>query len=95
MLTVVAILFLPAIFVMSLYRLYQLPRDLIARRKWLNPTRRVTYACVSLFVYGALGAYTAYVTATLGGLVFQGLGNLDDVLSAAAALAGYPFIYLA
>jgi hypothetical protein len=95
MLTLVLLLFLPAVLALSLYRLVQLPRDLIAGRKWLNPKRRATSACASLLVYGALGAYTACVLAALAGLILRVPRGLDAILSAASLLAGYPFIYLA
>ena len=61
MLTLVAILFLPAVFVMSIYRLYQLPRDVLAGSKWLNSEHRLVYALASASTYLALGACTTYL----------------------------------
>ena len=94
MLTVIALLFFPVIFLMSLYRLYQLPCDLLAHRKWLNPKQRVVYAFGSFFAYAALGAYTGYVIATLAALIFLTPGTIGDFLSTASALVGYPFVYV-
>jgi len=53
MITVVAILFFPFVLAMSAFRLYQLPRDIVARRKWFNRSHLV------VAVQGAAGVTLA------------------------------------
>lgn len=95
----VSLLFLPVLLVLSLARLYQLPRDLIAARKRLGPVRRLAWGCALLVVYVALAASTACSLAGIAGLIEASVGTgpvgLEHVLSAASLLAFHPLVYLA
>ena len=95
MLTVVALLLFPAILAMSMYRLYQFPRDMFAGRKWLNPKRRLVSAAACAVTYGALAAYTAHLLYVLARVFAFPPRAIDELFDAAFTLAGYPFVYLA
>lgn len=95
MITVVAILFLPAVFVMSIYRLYQLPRDLLAGTKWLNSEHRLVYGLASVSTYLALGAYTVYLVYVTVTVVAAWPVSLTELLSTASVVVGFPFVYIA
>lgn len=95
MLTVVAILFLPAVFVMSSYRLYQLPRDVLAGTKWLNSNNRLVYGLASATTYLALGACVVYLVYAIAIVVAAWPVSLTELLSTASVVLGFPFVYLA
>jgi hypothetical protein len=95
MITAVALLFFPAIFGMSLFRLYQLPRALLAGSKWLHPGHRVLAGLSSGTTYLALATYTALVLYTLAAAVASPPETLSELLAAASVVAGYPFVYVA
>lgn len=95
MLTVVALLFLPAVFVMSSYRLYQLPRAVLAGKKWLNSEHRLVYALAWATTYLALGAYTTYFAYAIVTVVASWPVSLNDLLSTASVVVGFRFVYLA
>ena len=94
MLTVVLLFLLPAVLVMSVYRLVQLPRDLRARRTRFNS--RPTTLCALGFasVYCALAAYTALVLFTAARAIWMPPKTMDEILAAAFVGAAYPLVYL-
>jgi len=94
MITVVALLFLPIILTMSLYRLYQLPRDILGRKKWFNPDHRVIAMLASGTTYIALGFYTVSILAGLFGALKHVPKTFDEIIAAGSVLMVYPFIYL-
>ena len=95
MITAVALLFFPAILAMSLYRIYQLPRDLLCGTRWLNPQHKVVAALASGASYLALGAYTSLLLYTLVGVVASPPQTVNEVLATAPVVVGYPLVYLA
>lgn len=95
MITVVMLLFFPAIFTMSVYRLYQLPKDVLAGRKWLNPKNRLAYGLSSAIAYLALAAYTVLVIDVIGGFLIQSPKTLNGLFTVSSALATYTLVYLA
>lgn len=94
MITVVALLFLPVILIMSLYRLVQLPRDILVLKKWINPNHRLIAAFASGTTYIALGVYTATILVGLFSALMHAPTTMDEILSAGSVLVGYPFAYL-
>ena len=95
MVTVVALLFLPVVFAMSVYRLYQLPRDVLAGTKWLNPQHKPVYALALAITYIALSTCTTYVVYAIVSVVVSWPIPLSELLSRAAVVVGFPFVYLA
>lgn len=95
MITFVAILFLPAVFVMSIYRLYQLPRDVLAGEKWLNSEHRLVYCLASASTYLVLGAYTMYLVYAAVNVVAAWPVSLNKLLGLASVVVGFPFAYVA
>lgn len=95
MITFVAILFLPAVFAMASYRLYQLPRDVLAGTKWLNSKNRLVYGLASVSTYLTLGAYTVYLVYAIVTVVAAWPVSFTELLSTASVVLGFPFVYLA
>lgn len=95
MITFVSILFLPAVFVMSIYRLYQLPRDVLAGEKWLNSEHRLVYCLASASTYLVLGAYTMYLVYAAVNIVAAWPVSLNKLLGLASVVVGFPFAYVA
>ncbi|MBI5258078.1 MAG: hypothetical protein HY855_16365 [Burkholderiales bacterium] len=95
MFTVVALLFFPVVLAVSLWRLYQLPRDLLARTRWLNPRHRLAASMASGVIYLALAAYTALLLFTLAKALASPPRTLAEALQTASMVAGYPLVYLA
>ena len=95
MITAVALLFFPAVFAMSLFRLYQLPRDLLARTRWLHPQHKVAACIASGITYLALTGYTALLLYTLIKAVTSPPRTLAEIFQSAAVVVGYPVVYLA
>ena len=94
MITVVALLFFPFVLAMSVYRLYQLPRDLWAGRKWFNRGHRALAVLASSTTYLTLGLYTAALLVTLVGMLSRLPETIGEAISAASILIGYPLVYL-
>ncbi len=92
--TVVALLFFPGILAMSLYRLFQTPRDLLARKKWFNPNHRALSMLAACTTYLALGIYTATILMGLVGMLIRVPKTIGELLAAASVLVVYPFVYL-
>lgn len=94
MLTVVALLLLPFVFCMSVYRACQLPQSLIARTKLLN----LAYSRVAPFAlaltYLALVVYTICVLYTAASMVLNPPATIQELFSVAVVSVGYPFVYL-
>ena len=95
MLTAVALMLFPAVLVMSLYRMVQLPRDMAKGRKWLNPKHRLAAALSAGAAYAALLGYTMQLLFTVGATLLRPPRSIAEWLSAASVLIGYPFVYLA
>lgn len=95
MITVVALLFFPVVLAISLYRLYQLPRDLIARTRWLHPQHKWAAGLASGFTYLALAGYTTLLLYTLARVFASPPQTLEDGLKTAAVFGGYPLACLA
>jgi hypothetical protein len=95
MITAVALLFFPIVLAMSLFRLYQLPRDLLARTHGLHPRHKLAACLASGTTYLALAAYTALLLNTLVRTLASPPQTLAEVLQAASVVVGYPFVYLA
>ena len=95
MLTAVALLFFPFVLGMSLYRIYQLPRDVLAGKKWFNRARPLAALLASSVTYLTLFVYTATLLVTLVSVLVRVPKAINEVLSVVSILAGYPFVYLA
>jgi hypothetical protein len=95
MITVAAVLFFPVVLAMSLYRLFQLPRDILARKKWFNPNHWMVSMLAASTTYIALGLYTATVLVGMVGVLIHAPKTIAELFSAASILVGYPFVYLA
>ncbi len=94
MITAVALLFFPVLLALSLFRLYQLPRDLLARTRWLHPLHPLAAGLASGATYLALAVYTALLLYTLVAAVASPPRSLSDALQLAAVFGGYPFVCL-
>lgn len=95
MITAVALFFFPFVLALSLFRLYQLPRDLLARTRWLNPRHPLAAGLASGSTYLALAATTALLLYTVVVAVASPPRTLNDALQLAAVFGGYPFVCLA
>ena len=95
MITVVALLFFPAVLGMSVFRLCQLPRALWKRTRWVHPEYTVTASLALACTYSALATYTIWLLWTLVQTIAAPPQTLSEALSAASVLVGYPFVYLA
>jgi hypothetical protein len=94
MITVVALLFFPVVLAMSVYRLYQLPRDILAGTKWFNRGHRAVAVLASSTTYVTLGLYTAILLVTLVGVLSRLPETIGEAIAAASMLIGYPLVYL-
>jgi hypothetical protein len=94
MITVVLLLLLPAVLGMSVFRLVQLPRDLLARRTRMNPRRRLLSVFAFIAVYIVLTGHTVLVLIALADLFSSPPQTIEDLLSAASIGAAYPIAYL-
>lgn len=94
MLTIVALLFFPFILALSLYRLFQLPRDLLAGRKWLNRSHPLAAAIASAATYLALAGWTGMVPFSLAQVAFRSPQTFAELAARATVVIGYPFVYL-
>lgn len=95
MITAVALLFFPVVLAMSLFRLYQLPRDLLARTRWLHPQHKLAASLASGTTYLALASYSALLLYTLFRSIASPPQTLGEILRAASVVVGYPLVYLA
>lgn len=95
MITVVALLFLPVVLIMSIYRLVQLPRDMLAFKKWINPNHRLVAGFAAGAAYIALGGYTVIILVGFFRALIHAPKTMDELLTAGSVLVGYPFVYLA
>lgn len=95
MLTLVLLLLLPAVLGMSVFRLVQLPRDLLARRSRINPTRRPLSAFACIAVYIVLTGHTVLVLIALARMLQSPPQTIADLFPAARVWAAYPLAYLA
>ena len=95
MITAVALLFFPAVFAMSSFRLYQLPRDLLARTRWLHPQHKIAACIASGITYLTLAGYTALLLYTLVKAVTSPPRTLAEIFQSASVVVGYPVVYLA
>lgn len=95
MLTVVLLLLLPAVLGMSVFRLVQLPRDLLARRTRINPKRRLLSAFAFIAVYIVLTGHTVLLLIALARLIRSPPQTIGDLFPAASVGAVYPLAYLA
>ncbi len=94
MLTVVALLLLPGVLCMSIFRVWVLPRTLFSGRLKLNPRRPAVAAVGLVSMYCALTAYTALVLLTIGRTLWNPPGTLQELVSVAAVAVAYPFVLL-
>ena len=94
MITVVALLFFPVVLAISLFRLFQLPRDLIARTRWLHPQHKLAAGFALGTAYLALAGYTTLLLYTLAVAFATPPRTLNGVLQVAAVFGGYPLVCL-
>ena len=95
MITAVALLFFPVVLALSLFRLYQLPRDLLARTRRLHPQHKLAASLASGTTYLALAGYSALLLYTLFRSLASPPQTLSELLQAASVVVGYPLVYLA
>ena len=95
MLTVVLLLLLPAVFSLSVFRLYQLPRDLRARAVRLNPRNKPLATLGFGIIYAVLAGYTFFVLFTAARAVWSPPKTIQELFSIAYVGAAYPLVCLA
>lgn len=94
MFSVVLLLMLPVILGMSAFRLYDLPRELVAGRMQFNPARRNLASAAFLFVYVMLTGYTLAVVYVLGSAIAQPPRVFQELFPRVYVPALYPLVYL-
>jgi hypothetical protein len=94
MFSVILILMLPAILSMSVFRLCQLPRELLAGRMQFNPVRRNLALTAFLFMYVMLTGYTLAVVYVLGRAIAQPPRVFQELFPGVYVPVLYPLIYL-
>lgn len=95
MVTAVLLLLLPAVFSLSVFRLYQLPRDLRAGAIRVNPRNKLLAALVFGIIYAVLAAYTVFVLFTAARAIWTPPNTIQELLSIAYVGAAYPLVCLA
>jgi hypothetical protein len=95
MLTVVALLLLPFVFGMSVYRAYQVPESLITKTQRLNLTHPVVAPFALAVTYFTLLVYTGFVLYTAASVVLHPPETIQALFSVAVVSVGYPLVYLA
>ena len=95
MVTAVLLLLLPAVFSLSVYRLYQLPRALRVGAIRVNPRHRLLAALALGFIYAVSAAYTAFVLFTAVRAIWTPPRTIQEFFSIAYVGAAYPFVCLA
>lgn len=94
MLTIAILFLLPAVLGMSVWRLVQLPRDLMAHRRAVDTRRRLLCALAFGVMYCALAIYTLLVLSTAARALWMPPKTVHELLAVAYVGAGYPFVYL-
>ena len=94
MITWVLLLLLPWVLVMSLYRLIQIPRDLLARRLRLQPRRRLLAATALVLAYSLAVVCTARVLWVLARAIGDPPTMLVEVFDIGRTLVALPLAYL-
>jgi len=94
MVTAVLLLLLPAVFSLSVFRLYQLPRDLRARAVRVNSHHKLLFALVLGIIYAVLAAYTIFVLFTAARAIWTPPKTIQEFFSIAYVGAAYPLICL-
>ena len=94
MLTVVALLLLPGVLCMSIFRVWVLPRTVLSGGLKLNPRWPIAAAVGLASMYFALAAYTALVLFTIGRTLWNPPSALQELVSVAAVAVAYPFVLL-
>ena len=94
MITWVLLLLLPWVLVMCLYRLIQIPRDLLARRLRLQPRRRLLAATALVLAYSLAAVCTARVLWVLARAIGYPPPMLAEVFDIGRTLLALPLGYL-
>ena len=94
MLTIVSLLLLPAVFCMSIFRVFQLPQTFLSGGLKLNPFKPRIAALGLGAMYCALTVYTAFVLYTAGRTIWNPPKTLEQLFSVAAVGIAYPFLWL-
>lgn len=95
MVTAVLLLLLPAVLSLSVFRLYQLPRDLRARAIRVNPRYKLLAALALGIIYALLAAYTVFVLFTAARAIWTPPRTIQEFFSIAYVGAAYPIVCLA
>ena len=95
MLTVVMLLFLPAVLAMSIWRAYALPHGLVTRRLRFNPKHPVAARTAVALVYVALFVNTLAVVHAAVSIVWRSISSFDALIARLLPAAVYPLVYLA
>ncbi len=94
MLTVVALLLLPGVLCMSIFRVWVLPRRSFSGHLKLNRRWPMVAAVGLAAMYCALTAYTALVLLTIGRTLLNPPKTLQELVAVAAVAVAYPFVLL-
>ena len=94
MITWVLLLLLPWVLVMCLYRLVQIPRDLLAHRLRLQPRRRLLAATALVLAYSLAVVCTARVLWVLARAISDPPTMLAEVFDIGRSLVALPLVYL-
>lgn len=92
MLTVVMLLLLPTVLCLSIFRLVQVPRDLLAGRRRI--ARRPSVLVLGI-VWSALACHTSLILYTAARAIASPPTTLHALFSIASMAVAYPFVYLA
>ena len=94
MVTAVLLLLLPAVLSLSVFRLYQLPRDLRAKTVRLTSRNKLMSALVFGIIYAVLAAYTVFVVFTAARAIWSPPKTIQEFFSLAYIGAAYPLVCL-
>ena len=94
MLTVVAVLLLPTVFGISVFRLCKIPLTLWKHEAKFNQRFFVIAVLAFTFAYILLLSYTAIIIYTFTRAIISPPRTIYNVFSIAKVTAGYPLIYL-
>jgi len=95
MLTVVMLLFLPAVLAMSVWRAFAVPRGLVTQRLRFNPKHPVAARTALALVYVTLFLNTLAVVHAAASMVWHSISSFDALISRLSPVAVYPLVYLA
>jgi hypothetical protein len=86
---------LPFIFILAVYRLYQIPTKLLSGELQVPAHRRILLSVADLAAYLMLLGYTVALSVGLVHAIFFAADHLSAYLSLAVYVFAYPLVYMA